>query len=274
MHEGQEDGSGKVKEGKELRKLILKGRNGYDIPCLVWEPETPKAVLVFCHGFGGDKNSSVIRAAARRMSGLGYLCLAFDWPGHGKSPASSAELTIDNCLRDLDTVLKEAVRYQGADLSDLPLSIFATSFGAYLVMLYQADHPDLFARIVLRSPALRMPEIFGSFMTRDQAEKFSEGESLNFGFDRPLRLTRSFQEDLLAHPVFDREIPGNPDILIIQGDRDEVVDPEDTAAYAKRNGARLVLVAGADHRYKNPGDLDQILEAAEAFLEEAEAAED
>ena len=232
----------------------------YAISCLEWKVDKPSALLILCHGFAGDKASSVIAAVAKKLAARNIRCVTFDWPGHGKSPASSQELSISNCLRDLDTVLSHS-RIEGR-----PVYIFATSFGGYLAMLYQKSHPDAFEKIILRSPALRMPEIFEGFIREEQRERFRQGEALNFGFERELLLTNRFAKDLQEHPLYEGEIPGSPSIHIIQGDRDDVVNPSDTIAYAQRNHCSLTLVKGADHRYKNPGNLEQILSATEAFL--------
>ncbi len=48
-------------------------------------------------------------------------------------------------------------------------------------------------------------------------------------------------------------------MLIIQGDKDEVVDAKDTLAYAVKNHIKLAMFSGADHRYKNPGEKEKIV---------------
>ena len=103
--------------------------------------------MLCLHGFAGDKYSSVIRALAETLADRSLRVAAFDWPGHGSSPADT-----------------------------LP--------------------------------------------------------------------------------------PG----LIIQGDLDDVVDPRDSEAFAARNGLRLHVVTGADHRCKKTGNLEEILSVTVPFL--------
>lgn len=52
----------------------------------------------------------------------------------------------------------------------------------------------------------------------------------------------------------------------MQGDKDDVVDPEDTKEYADRIRARWKVFEGTDHRYKRPGELEQIVKTTERFL--------
>ena len=44
-----------------------------------------KEIIIACHGFAGDKESSAIEALADEMNrnNVGVIC--FDFPGHGKS---------------------------------------------------------------------------------------------------------------------------------------------------------------------------------------------
>ena len=244
------------------REFFLPGRNqcDYDISCIEWPCEKPRAVLPCLHGFAGDKYSAVVHALARRMQSERVRVLTFDWPGHGNSPVCGDCLSVDNCLADLETVL----RY--ADADGLPLWLFATSFGAFLGVNEILRRPELFEKIILRSPALKMPEIFRGFLSDEERAVLDGGGTVDLGYRRPLRLGADFYEDLCRHRVFDAPLPAGLPGLVIQGDRDEIVDPRDAAAYAEKNGLRLHLVRGADHRYRGPGQPEEIVDTAAAFL--------
>lgn len=86
------------------------------------------------------------------------------------------------------------------------------------------------------------------------------------GYDRPMELTVSFYESLLRNDAFNAPVPDPERVLILQGDRDDVVLPEDTASYAEKNGLRAVWFRGSDHRYQIPGDLEKIISATREFL--------
>ena len=97
--------------------------NDYEISCMEWLPSAaaagadmpgaaavgsagPLPTLLCLHGFAGDKYSTVIEAVAEDRCRAGFRCVTFDWPGHGDSTADSSMLTIENCLADLDAVVK------------------------------------------------------------------------------------------------------------------------------------------------------------------------
>lgn len=321
------------------RHFTISGPNGYEISCMEWMPDaaagadTPGAdsavkagtdsllphsdqsvpalpTLLCLHGFAGDKYSTVIEAVAEDRCRAGFRCVTFDWPGHGDSPADSSWLTIENCLADLEAVVKflrpapapapgisAAAAVSASSGTSAPLFCFATSFGGYLAVLCYRRHPECFDRILLRSPALRMGKVLRSFLDEDHMRRFQSGEALNFGFGRPLFLHCGFLADLETpdHNAFppllfsgsrpgsvlrenrpasasDPSAPaadhgsGSPKIAIIHGDADDVVPVTDSLRFAEENHLPIRIVKGADHRYKKPGELEQIIEyAAEIF---------
>ena len=282
--------------------FTIPGPNGYEISCMEWLPSAagefsgPLPTLLCLHGFAGDKYSTVIEAVAKDRCRAGFRCVTFDWPGHGDSTADSSMLTIENCLADLDAVVKHlrpAAAAVPSGSTPAPLFCFATSFGGYLAMLDYRRHPEHFDRILLRSPALRMGKVLRSFLDEDHMRRFRDGEALNFGFDRPLFLHDDFLSDLETpdHDAFlpldgigcsprrtaraeesahDSAAPisahaASP-IAIIHGDADDVVPVTDSLRFAEDNDLPIRIVKGADHRYKKPGELEQIIDfAAEIF---------
>ena len=240
------------------------------------ESSGPLPTLLCLHGFAGDKYSTVIEAVAKDRCRAGFRCVTFDWPGHGDSTADSSMLTIENCLADLDAVVKHlrpAAAAVPSGSTPAPLFCFATSFGGYLAMLDYRRHPEHFDRILLRSPALRMGKVLRSFLEEDHMRRFQGGEALNFGFDRPLFLHYDFLTDLELpdHDAF-RPLdgigcgPASAPVAIIHGDADDVVPVTDSLRFAEDNDLPIRIVKGADHRYKKPGELEQIIVfAAEIF---------
>ena len=56
-------------------------------------------------------------------------------------------------------------------------------------------------------------------------------------------------------------------IYIIHGERDDVVPPEVVLAFAnKHKNTELFWVKGADHRFKNPGEVETIVETTKRIL--------
>ena len=242
-------------------EMKLLSKHGYEISCLDGTIPGQKAVVLCLHGFSGSKRSPRIERLHEEMVPEGIGTFTFDWPAHGESKAKFRDLKIENCLDDLHTVY-EYVR----EKYPVPIWCFATSFGGYLAVLYHLRYPEAFDKLMLRSPALRMDQILTSFMNDDQHRQFMEGGTLDFGLEQPLLLARDFYEDISAHDAFSPEPEHTERIVIIQGDRDDVVPPEHTRMYADRNHITLYWRQGANHSYDNPGDVDWVMERAKEFF--------
>ena len=242
-----------------MRKALkIKTDKGQEMYCLDGSLPGQKAMILCLHGLAGDKNSSVILRLSQVMEEKNIGTFTFDWPAHGESKETGRSFTTENCL----DYIRTAVSLIRDRFGSIPLYCFATSYGGYMAMLYHLACPDTFDKIFLRSPALNIAQTLTGFMDEEQLKIFLEGKELNFGFDRPLLLTKAFYEDIKAHDIFSRE-PVHPEkIFIIHGQEDDVVPVEDSMAYASKNNIRLYVLPGADHRYKNPGEVEKVMEVA------------
>lgn len=244
----------------EFSEMHMTSTHGYEIPMLTTADADSKEILLCLHGFAGDMHSSVIAAVAEAVKGDRIGVVTFDWPAHGESPAPDAALTVPNCLEDLSTVY-EAVCARG-----LPVSCFATSFGGYLATLWRRERPAAFRKLILRSPALKMNEVYGRILTDGQKAALESGDAVTVGHNRLMTLGRAFSDGLAQHDAFTPPAPSPEDVLILQGDSDELVLPQDTAAYAAKNGIRVEWFRGSDHFYRCEGDRARIAQTARAFL--------
>lgn len=245
-----------------MKKITLSSTNGYHIH--LYDNMLPEQnAVVFClHGFAGDKNSSVIAKLTNQLNHNHIGAITFDWPAHGESDAKFFQLTVENCISDLHTVIKYVKKkYNG------PLYCFATSFGGYLAMIYHLRYPDLFDRIILRSPALNMGEVFLGLKPPEIKAALERGETLDFGFEQPLMINIDFYHDLKAHDIFHAEVKSPDKIMIIHGNLDEDVPLADSEDFCKRNHIKLHIIEGCDHRYKNPGEVEEVIETALTFYD-------
>lgn len=234
----------------------------YEIKCKAFLPENeePKHVIIGVHGFAGDKDSSMLKRLANTVCKSGGALICFDFPSHGESPVGENMLTIENCKRDLLAV----VEYTEGKYPKAQKSIFATSFGGYIA-LKCASHLCDFS-LVLRAPAVTMPKILLDTVLKISAENFRKAGTVRCGFERLLDLPYSFSENLNAQEsVYGIKL--NLPTLIIHGDLDNIVPPGDVFDFAKtQDNVNLEIINGADHRFKNRGEIEKVIDLTMDFL--------
>lgn len=223
----------------------------YEIKCKIFCPSETVGVIFGVHGFAGDKESSVLSALAKELNARGYSLICFDFPAHGKSEADDSFLRVDACKRDLLTV----IGYFMHRLGDVKYGIFATSFGGYITLLC-ADELRGF-KVMLRAPAVTMARSFIDVILPISYEEFIENGYAICGFDKKMRVSVDFYNDLLANPPI---IPDYP-ICIIHGTADDVIPYSAVKEIAEQfPTVELITVEAADHRFKRKGELDRIIE--------------
>ena len=241
-------------------------RLDFDIPVKIYGAEIsgPERVVIAVHGFAGDKESSVIKALGRRISENNGCVVCFDFPAHGKSEALDSDLTVKNCISSLCAVA-EFVKNKYPDTNEF--GIFATSFGGYISILSSFRLRSILgdAKYVLRAPAVRMSESLLDKIVCLSETEFEEKGSFIFGFERKFDVSFDFYKDLKENDVFEKEFSEN--FIVIHGDQDDIVLPEHIKSFVdKFNAGRLFVIKGADHRFKNSGELEKIIEFSAGFL--------
>ncbi|MBQ2407925.1 MAG: alpha/beta fold hydrolase, partial [Bacilli bacterium] len=184
----------------------------YNINIKEMLPENPKEIMVAIHGFAGDKESSAISMVAEELMKQDIGVIALDLPGHGASEVDGDYLTLDNCLADIRFTLD----YAKENFKDAKISLFATSFGAYLTLLLLTRYGNEYNKVVLRCPAIRMDKIFEDEIlvgTMDEISAFVVCvECVALAIDR---------QALFTHQDSDTDAPGL-DQLHLEGGAEQV----------------------------------------------------
>ena len=221
-------------------------------------------VVVSYHGFGGHKEN---RATARFAEHLiakykNFAVIIFDLPCHGEDVRK--KLTLDDCDAYI-TMVNDYIknRYKVEEIY-----AYGTSFGGYLLLKYIDAHSNPFRKIVLRCPAI---EIYYSLTSRimedGDFEKLAKGKEVEVGFDRKIKIVQSFLDELKEYDLMKLDfIDYADDLFIIQGDKDEIVSPEIVNEFSENNVIDLLMVEGADHRFKDPNKMDYAISEAIKFI--------
>lgn len=233
-------------------------RGNLPIFCKLTQPDTGdiRRVVLSVHGLGGSTEDDIQTGIAEEMEFFSSATLRFDFPGHGQSPVSDACFTLENCKISLLTAAEYA-RKQYPEVEEL--CIFATGFGAYMVLICLEDLMELTDRIrlVVQTPSVMMHETLLSVRHVSLPTFRAMGE-MTVPSKRPLTVRYSFYEELLENPVLtSHPIP----MLILHGALDDSIPMEHIQHLRRLNeDAKLVLLPGASHGFPEEGAWDMVLD--------------
>lgn len=247
-----------------MKKEIIRGLNGYAIPCLHNLRGREKMAVIISHGFGSSKESPTAQAMAAALPEQGIGTYSFDFPAHGDSPVDGRELRISNCLKDLAAVEAQVHRL----LPEAEIAYFSSSFGAYINLIYLATHRPKGNKSFLRCAAVDMPGLFRRGTSPEQCTQLKEQGhyTLDLNFIRPLKITRDFYDDLERHDLFKLCRPDMAEIAMIHGDADETAPVAEARRFAAQFGGKLTEVKGGDHRLATPERQKQVIDRAVQFF--------
>ena len=250
-----------------MAKYFDINEQGCSIRCKLYcaDAKNVRRVIVCCHGFGSSKDSKSYetfaeRAVAKRK---GTAVIVFDWPCHGDDARKN--LRLDDCEAYIRLVTDYAHSHFGID----ELYAYGVSFGGYLLLKYLAQNGNPFRKVALRCPALTMyRSLTDNIMAAGDEEKLKAGKPVLVGFDRKVKISPEFMDELAAFDVTTLEyFDYADDILIVQGTADEIVSFEVAREFADANVIEFVAVEGADHRFHDPKKMDLAISRILAFFE-------
>ena len=229
---------------------------GYSIRCKLYcsDLHKIKKAVIFGHGFGGHKdNKAAEKFAGKLISKHREFCvITFNWPCHGDDARKN--LLLSECDTYLTYVLAYAERVFVAE----EIYAYATSFGGYLFLKYIAEHGNPFKKIALRCPAITIYDsMIHRIMSQDDYDKIMKGKPALVGFDRKVKISKPFLDELTAADIRKHDFTDYADdILILHGTKDEVIPFDVSAEFADDNVIEFIAVQNGDHRFTDPKIMD------------------
>ncbi len=209
----------------------------------------PKAFALYLHGFASSPGSSKAIRIAEALKPLGIATQIPDL-----NQPSFRGLTI---TRMIEQVAQAAS-------SDVPVILIGSSLGAFVAVHAAATDPRVKA-LVLLAPALDFGADdrgrIGDVTIADWKEAGS-CEVFHYAWNRPEILDYALYEDARRYDAFAVRL--DMPVLVFQGSRDTVVDPEVVKRWAAGRANVTLEIVDDDHQLQ--ASLDWIVERTKEFL--------
>ncbi|CAG2134895.1 alpha/beta hydrolase family protein [Cupriavidus numazuensis] len=195
-------------------------------------PGTKLPGVLFVHGWGGSQEQYLARA--RKVAGLGCVCLTFDLTGHAGTRAQYE--TVSRMRNLADVVAAYDVLARHAEVDRNAIAVVGSSYGGYLAaVLTSMRHVRWLG---LRAPALYMDEGW----EHPKRQLHREQDLVNYrrsivppDTNRALRACTAFEGD----------------VLVIESENDQIVPHAAVTSYVdacvRANSMTYRVIKGADH---------------------------
>lgn len=199
----------------------------------VLHPAESEKYLLFCHGFGSDKEGSYVERCDF-FAENGWNAVRFDFRGNGESSGEFMDQDLSSRIADLGAVIDH---YDPGKCA-----VFGSSFGGK-VAFHAAARDDRISKLVGRAPVT-----YNEIMDKYRSVVEEKGE---FTHHDDKTIDVRFYEDLDTYSFDDvvsrLEIP----VLILHGSEDTTVHPEQSFRAVKEldTEAAFFKMRGEDHRF-------------------------
>ena len=274
-----------------MKEVRLSTRRGDIAGSIEIPPGPPEGMpgVVLLHGFTSDRNESPIagtqdtlfQRASRRLCEEGFATLRIDFSGHGESHGMSFE---DLDLGHLVNDALSGVSYlsQRPEVSPADLFLLGQSMGGLVAACAAHRAPRLRAVALWNAPSNPLRTLRSALGTEVVATALQKGV-VEFAWDEKglFRLKRRFFESLADTCVLEElaRYPGR--LLVVAGQRDQLVGPQPRAAEAflrVHHGTQRLLVLDGDHTFDvtsgRTETLDQAIDETIAWFSDAIQARD
>jgi uncharacterized protein len=225
--------------------------------------ENARGAVLLCHGMESSKESDKLVYLSRAFAQRDMLALRFDFACVGESTGSFEDITYSAEVEDLQAAFAfMRARHAGK------IGILGSSMGGTVALLFAARNPDVAALATLAAP-LHPERVLSRLSTPAELQQWRQrGFTLYHG----QRINVSLLNDLEKMNVPDAIKKINCPVLILHGDRDDVVPVEEAhELHHHLSGMRkLSILDGADHRISDPSLMKRaLIEAVDWLCEHA-----
>jgi alpha-beta hydrolase superfamily lysophospholipase len=244
-----------------------------------WKPDTdfPCGVVLLVHGLG--EHSGRYHHVAQAFTQSGYVLVAFDHRGHGRSGGVRGDDSMDLTCADISHFLGEIRR----EYSQQPVFLYGHSLGGLQVLYYVLIHKPQISGVISTAPALAADKgvspvtiLMAKVMSRlipsmqidnglDRSNLSRTSEVIERYNNDPLvhgKITARFGMELMEMSKWTRSQQEFPlPLLLMVGSGDHIIDPKAVQVFGEgcKGDVTFRMLEGWYHEIHNEPEQEQIL---------------
>ncbi len=241
-----------------MESVTLQGAVGR-LSAVVQCPDVPEGkkvpMVIIMHGFGADKEGSMLRFLADSLERKGIASIRFDFNSHGRSEGDFRNMTVLNEIEDAEHVYRyvRSLGYVGR------IGLVGHSQGGVVASMLAGRLGRRISSVVLLAPAavLRDDAIRGNTMGAAY-DPLNPPEYVSIG---SLRLGREFIRTAFSLPIYETAARYRGRASVIHGTADRLVPYTYGIRYHEIwKRSRLYILDGFDHGFSQ--DLGRVISLA------------
>lgn len=216
--------------------------------------------IIYSHGFAGSHEYGI--QYAKQLAQKGYAVYCFDFCGgspSSQSDGSTLDMSIFTEQKDLEAVIE---MIQGLDFVDKDnIFLLGSSQGGAVSAITAAANQEKIRGMILLYPAFVLVDLAKELF--ESVEDIPESY-----FYRWMSVGKVYFEKLLDYDIYDEISSYDKDVLIIHGDKDDIVP----LSYSQKaievySSANLKVVKGAGHGFYDD-EFEEAMQYIENYLNE------
>lgn len=237
---------------------VTNGARAVPATVVVPDGEGPFPAVVMNHGHGGGRQEGGgFERLAKALADAGIVTIRMDFPGTGDSKEPFTEGTLSNMISDSNASLAYLLANFPADPERL--GILGYSMGGRIALTIAGSPDNPYKAVGLLAPSADPGKNLLLFFAGSEAEYerlYAEAASdkgyadYTTQYGQQQQLSKAWFDELLASSPLENIGAYKGAMLVVHGDKDTVIKPEENAnVVAAYPAASIVLVPEADHGY-------------------------
>lgn len=234
-------------------QVIFIENGEHEIPAILVMPEVAEGetvpAVVMLHGTGSDKDEAGegYKMLAPKLADANIASIRIDFMGSGDSTANYEDYNITTAVSDASATAKFLETVDGIDPERI--GIMGWSQGGTMA-LHAAAADETFKSVLTWAGATDLSMLFTEEMYQEATEngfavmEFDWRDSLNLGLQ--------WMDEINSSDVLDSVAKINAPILAINGDKDDIVLPENAEkiiAASSNEDSKTFILENADHTF-------------------------